>query len=179
MSNNYSNDEFEQYDSYATKGEAKTLARQAIGEYLNEVSRTADEAAAGRARAIEEVSKDIPDFKRFASENAANLRSVLESEPVLRDAVVWAETNPALQGEGRLSGLYKIAYRLAQVPNKPGSGAQSMRSELRPESPRPGNLSEESLYAAAEASKRLSLTAENRKKLISDLESKGVLDFEF
>jgi len=40
-------------------------------------------------------------------------------------------------------------------------------------------LSEESIFAGTQASKEINLSRENRKKLISSLEERGVLDVEF
>lgn len=160
-------------NEFLTRGQA----RQELSQALADIAKYNTEAAAGVQRAIDEVAKELPDFRRFVSEpqNVATLKSVLAEYPALASAIQTAEATPELQGK-YLAQFYKMTYRLGQT--QPPSYSRTEQTE-RPESPRPGNLSEENIYASTEASKRVNLSAENRKNLIAELEAKGILDVEF
>lgn len=141
-----------------------------MAKTLADISQFSSQAAAGVQHAIEEVASKHADFK----ERMPQMQAVLKEEPVLKDAISQAESNPALQNY--LAPLYNLAYRLSQSPNQPDSAPTQHE---RPESPRPSGLSEESIFAGTQASKEINLSRENRKKLISSLEERGVLDVEF
>jgi hypothetical protein len=176
VSDDYSSSDYD----YVTRGEARQEARREFAQALADAAKVSGEATAGRQRAIEEVSKEIPGFKEFVNspQQMATLQTVLKENPVLGDAIAWAETTPSLQD--RLPGLYKITFRLGQAQQtQQPSHSQTEQFGARPESPRPSGFTEESIYSATEASKRVTLSPENRKRLISDLEERGVLDVEF
>ena len=61
------------------------------------------------------VSKEIPGFKEFVNspQQMATIQTMLRENPVLADAIGWAETTPSLQD--RLPDLYKITYKLGQA----------------------------------------------------------------
>ncbi len=161
---------FEEYDGYITRGEAKTVARQEVAKTLADISQFSSQAAAGVQHAIEEVATQLPDFK----ERMPQMRQVVAEEPVLANAISQAEANPSLQTY--LPGLYKLTYRLSQSPSQPDS---TPTQHEHPESARPRGFTEETIFQGTEASKRVSLSPKNRKNLIADLEAKGVLDLEF
>jgi hypothetical protein len=143
--------------------------REEVTKTLSAIAQYSAQTTAGVAHAVEEVSAQLPDFK----ERMPRMQAVLKEEQVLADAISQAESNPNLQNY--LPPLYKLAYRLSQSPAQ--SGSESTQSE--PESPRPSSLTEETIFAGTEASKRVNLSPQNRRNLIADLEARGILDVEF
>jgi hypothetical protein len=161
-------DDFYNYedDTFLTRREV----REEVTKTLSAIAQYSAQTTAGVQHAIEEVSNKHADFK----ERMPQMQAVLKEEPVLADAISQAESNPNLQNY--LPPLYNLTYRLSKSPAQ--SGSESTPSE-RLESPRPSALTEETIFQGTEASKRISLSPENRKNLIASLEEKGILDVEF
>jgi len=167
MPDDYNSD----FDNLLNAEPALTRAdvRQEVGKALADIAQYSAQTQAGVQHAVEEVSTQLPDFRGRISA----MQQVLRDEPVLRDAIQQAEANPSLQTY--LTDLYRITYKLSsQAPGQKDSAATE-----RPESPRPSGFSDEVMYEGALASQRFNLSAENRKRLIQQLENAGVLDVEF
>jgi len=143
--------------------------RDEVTRSLSAIAQYSAQTTAGVQHAIEEVASKHADFK----ERMPQMQAVLREEPVLADAITAAENNPNLQNY--LAPLYSLTYKLSQSPAQ--SGLESTSSQR--ESPRPSGLTEETIFAGTEASKSINLSPQNRKNLITSLESKGILDVEF
>jgi hypothetical protein len=156
---------------FVSRSEAKKLARDAVQQTLSDIQIFGAQAQAGVQNAIREVTATHPDFEQ----KRPRMLAVLEQIPLLRDAVASAENNPTLAPS--LPQIYEVVYRAAQAPADSNASATSEPSKL--ETGRPSDLSEDAMYAGALASQRISLSPENRKSIISNLERRGVLDVEF
>jgi hypothetical protein len=144
--------------------------REEVTKTLSAIAQYSAQTTAGVQHAVEEVAAQLPDFK----EHMPRMQAVLKEEQVLADAISQAESNPNLQNY--LAPLYKLTYRLSQSPAQSGSDSQPNE---RQESTRPSALTEETIFAGTEASKRINLSPQNRKNLIASLEQRGILDVEF
>jgi hypothetical protein len=172
MSNDYSDEDVQDFDSMfdgsVSRSEAKKLVREEFQKILTDVNTFSAQAQAGVSNAIHEVTAKHPDFEAQRPRMLATLQEV----PLLRDAIGAAESNPSLAST--LPSLYEITYRASQAPTDSTAAA----SEPRPESP--SDLSDEGVqYQAALASQRVDLSPANRKVLIAKLEAKGIGDIEF
>jgi hypothetical protein len=149
--------------------------RQEVSQVLQDISEFSTKAAAGRQRALEQVSKQYPDFQRLAG-SPDEVRRLFEQEPLLAQAVVSAENNPNLADT--LPQLYSISYKVWKAG---GAGRPVYASRTSEESPveTPRLMNEETIFESTEASKRVDLSPENRKSLIDQLEERGILDVAF
>jgi hypothetical protein len=168
MTDDYNNDFDGMFQTEPTL--TRSDVRQEVQKTLADIAQYSAQTTAGVAHAIKEVSSEFPDFEA----RMPQMRTVCAEEPVLGDAISLAENNPAAQSY--LRPLYKLAYRLTQAP---AQRSEHSERHSQSESPRPSGLTEESIFAGTEASKSVSLSAQNRKSLIASLEEKGILDVEF
>jgi len=169
MPDDYSNENFDDiFEPRLTRADVRDEA----SKLLRDIDLFNRQAIAGQQAAIREVTVAHPDFEQKRSQMLERLAEL----PLLRDAIGAAEANPSLAPS--LPALYEIAYRVAQAPaNNTATAAASEPSKV--ESERPSSLDEDAMYAGALASQKISLSPENRKALLSELEAKGVLDIEF
>jgi hypothetical protein len=162
----------EDFDSlFQTETLSRSDVRQEIGKVLTDINVFASQAQAGVQNAIREITAVHPDF----TEKRSRLQATLDELPLLKEAVGAAEANPQLSST--LPGLYEILWRASQTGPDSTTTATSEPSKL--ETGRPSDLNEDAMYQGALASQRVSLSPENRKSIISNLEQRGVLDVGF
>lgn len=98
---------FEEISNAVTKGDKQAymeVQRKLIMDTLSPMAPTL--SALSRANAERVVSNEISEFKGFVGSDHYN--QILEQTPLLKDAILSAEMNPAAAGQ--LPELYKVAY---------------------------------------------------------------------
>jgi hypothetical protein len=152
--------------------------RSEVERTLRDISTFNYQAQAGVSAAIREVSSKHSDFDI----QRPQMLNVLEQIPLLKDAVASAEGNPQLSATlpQMYETLYLAAKGSASAAGNATTAADSTASEpSKVETGRPSDLDENAMYAGALASQNISLTPENRKSILTDLEKRGILDIEF
>ena len=138
------------------------LAAETTSAMLNQAVNQAAQAEAGKKAAIATVSKDVPGFKEDFY-GSSEYQRILTENATLGEAVLFAEQNLPLQH--KLPELYRLVFRLNVADQLKGSPQEQQSPQQPP------------LHAATYdgADERLS-SSESRKKVIAELESKGIAD---
>ncbi len=130
----------------------------------------------GKLRALEQVSAEIAEFRRFYG--SAEYAKVLEQNPELQEAIVVCETDP--QYAPRLAGLYRTVWRIylgtvpqqtiQQQPSQPAPSPQPRPTMTATQLPPPQPQGQSLGRSVSE----LMRTSQGRKQLISEYERKGI-----
>jgi hypothetical protein len=123
-----------------------------------------------KQQAIDTVSLELKDFREFYGSD--NYKAALNESPDLKDAIQRSEQD--IQHNQRLSGLYKVAYRVSQglrLPDllkaQPANAATAtVRQTTAPSTLAPAQASTEAPSAQMQ-------TKEGRKALIDKFEAQG------
>lgn len=124
-----------------------------------------------KEQAVSALTAEIKDFREFYSSD--NYKQALADTPELANAIAYAEND--LSQQGRLSGLYKVAYRISQglrLPEilkqqAPLAASQPIRQTTAAQTltPTSANESAPNLY-----------TKEGRKTIQNRFEAQGFAD---
>jgi len=149
----------------------------AVGPYMPVVQNV------GRQQALDEVSRSIPEFRKFYGSEEYN--KVLESRPKLASFIQVAETTPTLQEE--LRELYHSMWdsnQAAKLPElvkqhqTPSNPTPAPRMPIAPVSRPSLNVPDQGRTVAPAQKPGLSTSAQ-RQALIEQLRQKGVEDMIF
>ena len=125
-----------------------------------------------KQQAIETLSGEIKDIREFVGGD--DYKKALEDTPDLRDAIARAEND--YQHHQRLSGLYKVAYRVSQGIRLP----EILRAQPQQANAQPvrTTTATQTLPPPQQSSTQAALhgTREQRKELIARFEAQGAAD---
>jgi len=128
-----------------------------------------------RSRAVEAVATDIPDFRTFRASNSYN--EVLESEPLLREAINQAENN--LGFSNNLPGLYRLAYFASQGRRVPELVKNAAVPTSAPQPQTRTTVPAATMTPPPPAAAPDLRTPEGRQAIIREAEAKGIADIKF
>lgn len=132
--------------------------------------------AVARTNAQQEVTGQLPDFHQVSS--SQQYRDVLADLPDLKQAIEFAESNPAMSH--KLPGFYRTAYWAAKgrmTPDLVQQAARQAQTATVPTTPTRPAMQTSTMTPPQQQSARPSMqTSAGRKQLIAEAEAKGVLD---
>jgi hypothetical protein len=156
---------------------AYEVVQSAVGAYIPVVQKV------GRQEAMEQVAKDIPEFRNFYG--SQEYQKVLEQRPKLAGYIKTLEGNATMQED--LAEQYLDAWnthqvkRLAELASKPTPAPQNPTPRT-PLQPRTSDFKQEpndGMRRNNAPAKPTMATAAGRKAIIEALEQKGVADVNF
>jgi hypothetical protein len=153
------------------------IVQSAVGPYMPVVQNV------GKQQALENVSKDVPDFRSFYG--STDYQKVLEQRPKLAGYIKTLEGNPTMQED--LAEQYRDVWnehqvhKLAELASKPSvTQNPTPRTPLQPRTQMEFKQEpNDGMRRAQPQSKPTLATKEGRKLLIEELERRGLADIAF
>lgn len=154
------------------------VVQSAVGPYMPVVQNV------GKQQALENVSKDIPDFRNFYG--TKEYQEVLERRPRLASYIQTLEGNPTMQED--LAEQFRDVWndhqvkRLVELAAKPAPVSQNPTPRMPMQPTRTSDFKHEpndGMRHQRPASKPSLATPEGRKAIIEDLERRGLADVHF
>jgi len=153
------------------------IVQSAVGPYMPVVQNV------GKQQALENVSKDVPDFRNFYG--SQEYQKVLEQRPKLAGYIKTLEGNPTMQED--LAEQYRDVWnehqvkKLAELASRPTPVAQNPTPRT-PLQPRTSDFKQEpndGMRRNQPQTKPTLATKEGRRMLIEELEKRGLADVNF
>jgi hypothetical protein len=153
------------------------VVQSAVGPYMPVVQNV------GKQQALENVSKDVPDFRNFYG--STDYQKVLEQRPKLAGYIKTLEGNPTMQED--LAEQYRDVWnehqvhRLAELASKPPvpqnpTPRTPLQSRSTPDFKQEPN---DGMRRSQPQAKPTLATKEGRRLLIEELEKRGLADVSF